>query len=89
MNTSGPLFLTKMFYEYGKIPKMKIISLEKFYGDCTICNVGNCKGCEYFSHEVGGSWHNFDSKIMDFLYCNYKEIITSILIGTGFIYVSI
>ena len=83
MYSTGPLFLTDMVNRFGKIKNIHILSNKEFSGDCTICNENECKGGTYFKHIMGNSWHNFDSTLYNFLYCNHKKIIGGLFICSG------
>ena len=70
MNSTGPLFLTKMLNNYEDFPKY-VLSKEEFAGkNCNICNENNCKGGIYFKHILGQSWNEFDSKLYNYILCN-------------------
>ena len=86
MYSTGPLFLTKMIDNYGKIPKLYVLSKKEFAGDCNVCNENTCKGGTYFTNIQGNSWHEIDAKIFNFLFCNHKKIIGGVLIGTGILF---
>jgi len=77
MNSTGPLFLTKMIKKYGlnQIPNHYVMSSKEFAGDCNVCNNGSCKGGGYFSHVEGKSWNSLDSRILNFCMCTWKKIL--------------
>jgi len=82
MNSTGPLYLTNMLNKYGiqNINNMYILTNDEFAGDCTVCTENSCRGGVYFKHITGNSWHSFDSTFYNFSFCNYKAIISVILI---------
>ena len=81
MNSTGPIFLTKMINKYGleNIKNIHVLSNAEFAGDCSQCTEKACKGGIYFNHVAGNSWHSFDSKIINILLCNWKIILLIIL----------
>lgn len=84
MNSTGPSFLTNMVAEFGKIKNIYVLSKKEFSGDCNICNENTCKGGVYFTHIHGNSWHNFDSTIYNFIFCNKNWLAFGMLLGIGF-----
>ena len=82
MNSTGPIFLTKMVkkYEEKNIKNMYFLTNDEYAGDCTVCNEDNCQGGIYFSHIVGQSWNSWDSLFYNFCLCNYKKIIVGLLV---------
>jgi mannosyltransferase OCH1-like enzyme len=82
MNSTGPLYLTNMLNKYGiqNINNMYILTNDEFAGDCNICTENSCRGGVYFKHITGNSWHSFDSTFYNICFCNYKAIISVILI---------
>jgi mannosyltransferase OCH1-like enzyme len=75
MNSTGPMFLSKMIKEYGDIDNVYILSKDDFSGDCTVCNTNkSCKGGKYFKHVEGSSWVAWDSVVYNFILCNYKKL---------------
>lgn len=81
MNSTGPLFLTKMINNYSyNLTNSYILTKEQFGGDCSVCNENDCIGGIFFKHINGNSWHELDSKIYNILLCNYKKIIMIIII---------
>lgn len=83
MNSTGPYFLTKMVNDYGKIPNCYFLTKKEYAGDCNSCNENKCSGGIYFTHITGKSWHEIDSTIYNFVFCNYKKIIEGLLIFSG------
>jgi mannosyltransferase OCH1-like enzyme len=79
MNSTGPIFLTNMIYNYGKIKNTYFLNKNDFAGDCNVCNKYTCSGSEYFSHLIGQSWNSFDSHFYNFCLCNYMKIIFVII----------
>jgi len=79
MNSTGPIFLTNMIYNYGKIKNTYFLNKNDFAGDCNVCNKNTCSGSEYFSHLIGQSWNSFDSHFYNFCLCNYMKIIFVII----------
>jgi mannosyltransferase OCH1-like enzyme len=77
MNSTGPLFLTKMIKKYGlnNIPNHYILTSKEFAGDCSVCNNGSCKGGGYFAHVEGKSWNSSDSEFYNFCLCSWKKIL--------------
>jgi len=77
MNSTGPLFLTKMIKKYGlnNIPNHYILTSNEFAGDCSVCNNGSCKGGRYFAHVEGKSWNSSDSEFYNFCLCSWKKIL--------------
>jgi mannosyltransferase OCH1-like enzyme len=81
-NSTGPFALDKLLSEYNKtfgfIPS-KIIHA------CNVCD----KPCktnlpkEYLKAIEGYTWNSYDSKIINFIFCNHKIIILSIGILVG------
>jgi mannosyltransferase OCH1-like enzyme len=87
-NSTGPSFLTNMIHKY-KIENIKniyVLTNAEFAGDCTICTESKCNGGIYFNHVIGRSWNSIDSKFYNMCVCNYKEIISVLLILTLLIY---
>ena len=80
MNSTGPLFLTKIINDYGKIKNSYILTKNEYSGNCNVCNENTCKGGIYFKHIHGNSWHEIDSVFYNFLLCNKKKILGAILI---------
>jgi len=82
MNSTGPIFLTKMVkkYEEKNIKNMYFLTNDEYAGDCTVCNEDTCQGGIYFSHIVGQSWNSWDSLFYNFCLCNYKKIIVGLLV---------
>jgi mannosyltransferase OCH1-like enzyme len=82
MNSTGPLFLTKMIKAYGEknIQNLYVLNNNEFAGDCNVCSEHKCKGGIYFKHIVGNSWHSLDSTIYNILLCSYKKIILVVLL---------
>jgi mannosyltransferase OCH1-like enzyme len=82
MNSTGPVFLTKMVDKYGEknIKNIYILANDEFAGDCTVCNEDTCQGGTYFSHTIGQSWNSWDSLFYNFCFCNYKKIIVVLLL---------
>jgi mannosyltransferase OCH1-like enzyme len=83
MNSTGPSFLTIMVKEYGKIKNLYVLSKQEFTGDCNICNENTCNGGIYFTHIQGNSWHDFDSTIYNFVFCNKNWIALGLVLGIG------
>ena len=83
MNSTGPLFLTNMIDKYGRqnITNMYVLTNDEFAGDCNACTENTCDGGVYFKHIQGHSWHSFDSTFYNFCLCNYKALISVILIS--------
>ena len=84
MATSGPWFVTQMYRTYpthlnDNKNKIHILSTNETSGDCNACNF-DCKGGKYFTLVRGKSWHDLDSSVIDFIYCNYKKIIVFICV---------
>ena len=82
MNSTGPIFLSKMINNYGlhNIKNHYILFKKEWSGDCNSCNLNKCNGGIYFSHLEGKSWHSIDSTISNYIVCNYHEIICILLI---------
>jgi mannosyltransferase OCH1-like enzyme len=82
MNSTGPLYLTRCVHDYGNIPNLYELSSNDFKGDCNECNKnnGNCKGGVYFYHLPGQTWNSFDSRILNFIMCNYIKIFIVIIL---------
>jgi mannosyltransferase OCH1-like enzyme len=82
MNSTGPMFLTNVInkYKLKNIKNMYILKNEEFAGDCNTCNENKCIGGIYFSHIVGRTWHEWDSTLYNFCFCNYKKIIIAIIL---------
>lgn len=80
MNSTGPMFLTNMINNYGKIKNMYILTKDESAGDCNICNENTCLGGKYFGHVFGQSWNSFDSYFYNFCLCNYVKIIFVIVV---------
>jgi len=88
MNSTGPSFLTKMLQKYniGKIPNNHVLSKEEFSGDCSVCNNGQCKGGQLFTHIKGQTWNSYDSLFYNYCLCNYKKMIVGIALFGLFVY---
>ena len=82
MNSTGPIFLSKMINKYGlqNIKNHYILSKKEWSGDCNSCNLNKCNGGIYFSMLEGKSWHSIDSTISNYIVCNYRKIIFILLI---------
>lgn len=82
MNSTGPIFLTKMVkkYEEKNIKNMYFLKNDEYAGDCTVCNEATCQGGIYFTHISGQSWNSWDSLFYNFCLCNYKKIIVGLLV---------
>jgi len=89
MNSTGPVFLTKMVDKYGEknIKNIYILENDEFAGDCTVCNEDTCQGGTYFSHTIGQSWNSWDSLFYNFMLCNYKKIIVVLLLLIAVYYI--
>jgi hypothetical protein len=89
MNSTGPVFLTKMVDKYGEknIKNIYILANDEFAGDCTVCNEDTCQGGTYFSHTIGQSWNSWDSLFYNFMLCNYKKIIVVLLLLIAVYYI--
>ncbi len=87
MNSTGPIFLTKMFDKYvkenGDIPRLYILGKEEFSGDCNVCSVNKCEGGKYFTHVTGNSWHAWDSTLYNAIMCNSVSIFIFLLFAIG------
>ncbi len=92
MNSTGPLFLGKMYKkyisEYGPIPNMYFLTNEEYAGDCNVCNVNTCKGGEYFTHVGGNSWHAWDSTLYNIIMCHWMTILAILIVIPLYIYLS-
>jgi mannosyltransferase OCH1-like enzyme len=80
--STGPNFLSNMIKEYKieNIPNYYILSPNEFAGDCSLCNPDTCKGGKFFTHVKGQTWNSWDSLLLNFCLCNYKNIIKVLLI---------
>ena len=83
MNSTGPSFLTNMIKKYGEtnMKNLYILDNKEFVGDCNVCSEHKCKGGIYFKHVyVNKTWNSFDSTFYNLILCNYKKIITALLV---------
>lgn len=76
MATTGPIGLTKVIRKTSSV--YSILS-QKSVIPCNVCNIGKCKG-GYLKTIEGQSWNGWDSLAINFLYCNWKMILTVICI---------
>ena len=85
-NSTGPSFLTNMIYKYGieNIKNIYVLTNDEFAGDCNLCTESKCSGGIYFNHVIGRSWNSIDSVFYNLCYCNYKAIISVILVLIAF-----
>ena len=90
MNSTGPLFLTKILKKYDEknILNRYVLNQSEFAGDCNVCNETKCLGGTYFKHIEGNSWHSWDSTFYNAVLCNYKWILMVFIVfcGSGLIY---
>lgn len=82
MNSTGPNFLKNMLNKYGtdNIKNIYILNSKEFNGDCNTCNENICNGGTYFKHIEGKSWHSLDSTFYNLILCNYKKVITALIV---------
>ena len=75
-----------MINEYGieNIKNVYVLTNDEFAGDCNTCNLNTCHGGVYFNHIIGQSWNSFDSTFYNFCLCNYKAIISVLLVVIAF-----
>jgi len=78
MNSTGPFMLN---YVANK-NKEYVQTLNDIHTPCNVCKIDNCKiSKEYFITPIdGSSWHSWDSKLINFVFCNKKIIILTILL---------
>ena len=72
---------------YQDFPKYVLLK-EEYSGNCNVCNENKCNGGLYFRHILGNTWHEFDSKLYNYIYCNryYIGFIIIIIILYYFAY---
>ena len=84
MNSTGPIFLTKMYEKFvetnGKIENFHIMNKDEFSGDCNVCSVNKCVGGKYFTHVTGNSWHAWDSTFYNAIMCNWQKMLVLFII---------
>jgi len=83
MNSTGSHFLTNMIKRYGEknIKKLYVLDNTEFVGDCNVCSDNKCLGGTFFKHVyVNKTWNSFDSTIYNFMLCNYKKVITALIV---------
>lgn len=95
MCSTGPRYVENMYKEYiiENPTDIFVICSKSFYGKCDVCsteiltqdNQKNNKCAGYLFTQTGGkSWNKFDTKILNHLYCNWKNyIILFLVILTG------
>jgi mannosyltransferase OCH1-like enzyme len=90
-NTTGPFMINRVANRYKHlVQKLSNVSIP-----CNICYLESCKIVkgheEYFIKPIeGNSWHSWDSKIMNFIYClNLKHIIIVLMLIIIFYHFSI
>ncbi len=90
MNSTGPVFFTRVYdaytKQYGPIPNSYMLSKEEFSGDCSVC-ADTCTGGKMFTHVTGRSWNSWDSKVLNALMCHWKLVLTLLIILTVSLYV--
>lgn len=85
MNTTGPIMINKVYKNYHRKDKVKIICSEYIVPTkCNICSKKPCKTKSSYTKLLqGSSWCNFDTKIYNCLLCNFsiiKAIIITIIL---------
>ena len=82
MNSTGPSFLTNMVKKYGEknMKNLYVLNNNEFAGDCNTCNENICNGGTYFKHIEGKSWNSLDSTFYNLILCNYKKVITALIV---------
>ena len=87
MQSTGPLLITNCYNKY-KTSDIYIIPKELF-NPCNVCTK-KCKITNemYCYTSNSSSWHKLDSKIINFVYCNYKIIVLCIVIITCFSFIN-
>jgi len=77
MNSTGPFMLNSI----ANKNKEYIQTLENIQTPCNVCNINNCKNGTYYITPIdGSSWHSWDSKLINFVFCNKTLIIITILL---------
>lgn len=87
MNSTGPLMLTRVAKKYGK--KFGYLPVKSIM-PCNACNVENCNmENAYTKNLIGQSWCSIDSKMLNFLMCNWRKLVlmSSLFIITFFIFI--
>jgi len=75
--TTGPFMLHRVYKRNINIAEM----LHSISVPCNICEISTCaRNDKYYIMPIqGGSWHSYDTWIMNFIYCN-KYFLISLLI---------
>lgn len=71
MNTTGPLMLTRVYnrgdYDIGLMPQNLVLP-------CTVCELPCQKTDGLIRNLPGFSWNSYDSKVYNFIFCNWQTI---------------
>ena len=78
MNTTGPVGLNYVVknegYQYLALPSKDVMP-------CSVCNIEHCKiGNAYLKPLVGSSWIGYDTRVMNYFLCNWKEVVIAVII---------
>ena len=78
MNTTGPVALNYVVknegYTYLALSAKKVMP-------CSVCNIDSCDiGDAYLRPLIGSSWVAWDTKAINFVVCNWRTLVTIIII---------
>lgn len=82
MQSTGPSLITVCYNKYKNNKYNDIYTLPKnIFNPCNLCEKKcKIKNKTYCYTVNAGSWNNLDSKIINFIYCNFKIIILVFII---------
>lgn len=81
MYSTGPAFLNRLYFRYVYKHKISVLPCEKFNPICLGVDKLNIDKRDLHTMHYGeGSWESGDSKILIFIYCNWKILAIIILI---------
>ena len=93
MKTTGPLLIDNAWKTTRRTAHTDEVKIfPDFLSACNVCNLQNQDTCitknKYLKMMIGHSWHNFDSKVINFLFCNRVKILVVVLIIVFYVYSS-
>lgn len=80
MYSTGPAFLDGIMKLYPN-NDFFVICKKMYYGDCNACSDTSRQMCSgaLFGHTSGKSWNKWDTKLLNHLYCHWREYLIAIL----------
>lgn len=78
MCSTGPIFVSNQHKRYNG--QVFIMTKEDFNGDCSVCNMNKCDGGNTFYQVEGNSWHSWDSRLYNYLLCNWVSILLTVFV---------